>query len=94
LRRAIHPVRTHPARGRERILVGNITSGERFETYAIPAEAGSGRVALNGAAAHLGKVGDRLVIMAFAVVGETEAAGWTPRKVTIGNDNLSILKEF
>ena len=41
----------------ERILCGNMANGERFETYAIPAEAGSGQIILNGATARLGKVG-------------------------------------
>jgi len=77
----------------EKILVGNITNGERFETYAIPAEAGSGRVSLNGAAAHKGKAGDRIVIMAFAEVDESEAAAWKPRMITIGEENRIIIKE-
>ena len=42
----------------ERILVGNIANGERFETYAIPSPAGSREVCLNGATARLGKAGD------------------------------------
>ena len=42
----------------ERILVGNINNGKRFETYIIPAPRGSRAIVLNGAAAHLGKVGD------------------------------------
>ena len=46
----------------ERILVGNMTNGERFETYVIYAGRGSGTILLNGAAAHLGKPGDRLTI--------------------------------
>ena len=49
----------------EKILVGNITNGERFETYCIPAARGSHEIGLNGAAAHKGNVGDLLVIMTF-----------------------------
>ena len=49
----------------EKILVGNISNGERFETYCIPAPEGSGEIALNGAAAHKGSVGDLLVILTF-----------------------------
>ena len=45
--------------------VANIANGERFETYAIPAPAGSGMI-FNGAAAHKGSEGDLLVIMSFA----------------------------
>ena len=39
----------------ERVLCGNMGNGERFETYAIPGESGSGAIILNGATAHLGK---------------------------------------
>ena len=49
----------------EKILVANKANGKRFETYAIPSE--KNEVILNGAAAHLGKIGDRLIIMAFAL---------------------------
>jgi len=48
----------------EKILVANKKNGNRFETYAIPTE--NGEVILNGAAAHLGKPGDRLIIISFA----------------------------
>ncbi|WP_018962933.1 aspartate 1-decarboxylase [Coprothermobacter platensis] len=50
----------------ERILVVNVSNGERFETYLIPAEAGSKEVGLNGAAARLAVVGDPVIIMSFA----------------------------
>src|SRR6201996_5407452 len=57
----------------ERILVGNINNGERFETYMIFGTAGSKVIELNGATAHLGKIGDRLTIMSFAEVPSDEA---------------------
>ncbi|MDE0821970.1 MAG: aspartate 1-decarboxylase [Opitutales bacterium] len=63
----------------EKILVGNLNSGDRFETYAIPCDADSGSINLNGAAARLGEVGDLLVIMAFAEVDASETAGWEPK---------------
>ena len=47
----------------ERVLCGNQANGERFETYAIAGEPGSGAIILNGATAHLGNAGDRLTIM-------------------------------
>ncbi|HEY0946987.1 MAG TPA: aspartate 1-decarboxylase [Opitutaceae bacterium] len=76
----------------ERILVGNMANGERFETYAIPAPAGSKTISLNGATAHLGKRGDLLTIMSFAVVDEREAAAWQPRVVMLGDANRKIIK--
>ena len=73
----------------EKILVGNITNGERFETYCIPAPSGSGEIALNGAAAHKGKPGDLLVILSFVSLDPEEAAVWEPRHILVGKDNLS-----
>ena len=73
----------------EKILVGNITNGKRFETYCIPAPSGSGKIALNGAAAHKGKPGDLLVIMSFVSLDPEEAAVWEPRLILVGNKNLS-----
>ena len=63
----------------ERILCADVESGARFETYAIAGRRGSHVCCLNGAAARLGKVGDRLIVMAFARVTPEEAVGWTPR---------------
>jgi aspartate 1-decarboxylase len=76
----------------ERILVGNISNGHRFETYAIPAPAGSREVCLNGATARLGKAGDLLVIMTFADMTPEEAAQWQPRTVTLGDQNRKIVR--
>ena len=72
----------------EKILVGNITNGERFETYCIPAPRGSGEIALNGAAAHKGKVGDLLVIITFINLNPDEAGVWDPKLVLVDNNNL------
>src|SRR5205814_10558395 len=49
----------------EKILVGNLRNGERFETYVIYGQAVKGLIELNGATAHLGTIGDRLTIMSF-----------------------------
>ena len=74
----------------EKILVGNITNGERFETYCIPAPAGSGEIALNGAAAHKGKPGDLLVIITFIQLDPEEASAWEPRIVIIEDKNTKF----
>ena len=63
----------------ERILVADVENGNRFETYAIAGRRGSHVCCLNGAAARLGKVGDRLIVMAFAQMAPDEAAGWQPK---------------
>ena len=76
----------------ERVLCGNMANGERFETYAIAGESGSGAIILNGATAHLGKVGDRLTIMTFASVDDTAAADWRPKVIVLGEDNAIIAR--
>lgn len=76
----------------EKILVGNMANGQRFETYAIPAPAGSKTISLNGATAKLGARGDLLTIMAFAVVDETEAAAWQPRIAMFAETNRKLIK--
>ena len=72
----------------EKILVGNISNVKRFETYCIPAPRGSGEIALNGAAAHKGKVGDLLVIITFVTLNPDEAAVWEPKLVLVKKNNL------
>src|SRR3546814_5443188 len=49
----------------EQIQIYNVTNGQRFTTYAIRAEAGSGIISVNGAAAHRAGVGDRVIICAY-----------------------------
>ena len=56
----------------EQVECANIANGERWTTYAITGKK-AGEYCLNGAAAHLGKVGDRLIIMIFALLDEKEA---------------------
>ena len=63
----------------EKILCADVENGNRFETYAIAGKRGSHVCCLNGAAAHKGKVGDRLIVMAFASFTPEEAAGWQPK---------------
>jgi aspartate 1-decarboxylase len=71
----------------ERVLCSNLANGERFETYAIPGERGSSAIILNGATAHLGKVGDRLTIMSYTEVDEALARKWQPRVIVLGEKN-------
>src|SRR5688572_9674185 len=71
----------------ERVLCSNLANGERFETYAIPGERGSGAIILNGATAHLGKAGDRLTIMSYTEVDEALARKWQPRVIVLGEKN-------
>jgi len=74
----------------EKILVGNMGNGERFETYVIYGEAGTGQIQLNGATAHLGKIGDRLTIMNFASFTPEEAVTHRPRVLVLDEKNLKV----
>jgi aspartate 1-decarboxylase len=74
----------------ERVLCGNMSNGERFETYAIAGERGSGSIILNGATAHLGKLGDRLTIMSFAQLKKNEISGWKPKVIVLSENNTII----
>jgi aspartate 1-decarboxylase len=74
----------------EKILVANLRNGERFETYAIYGPARQGIIELNGATAHLGKIGDRLTIMSFARYTPQEVATHRPRIVLLNEKNEVI----
>ena len=71
----------------EKILVVNRNNGERLETYAIPGAAGSKRFCLNGPAAHKGKAGDTITIMAFSIFSEEEAFSHKPRVIVLDENN-------
>jgi aspartate 1-decarboxylase len=77
----------------EKILVGNLTNGERFETYAIYGQPQRGIIELNGATAHLGKIGDRITIMSFARYKPEEAAVHQPRILVLDEKNRIVRYE-
>ncbi|MBM3857669.1 MAG: aspartate 1-decarboxylase [Verrucomicrobia bacterium] len=72
----------------EKILVGNMGNGERFETYVIYGKEGSGAIELNGATAHLGQIGDRLTIMSYAWMDVAAAATHHPKVIVLNAKNL------
>ncbi|MCX7929577.1 MAG: aspartate 1-decarboxylase [Chlorobi bacterium] len=71
----------------EQVSVLNINNGERFETYVIPGERGSGVVCLNGAAARKGHVGDRVIILTYAEMTDEEARRHRPTVVLVDERN-------
>jgi len=75
----------------ERVHVLNLSNGERFETYAIEGEAGSGVVCLNGPAARLGVPGDKVIVLTYTWLEEAEAASFKPKIVVVDERN-TILK--
>ncbi len=75
----------------EQIQIYNITNGERFTTYAIRAEKGSGTISVNGAAAHKAAVGDRVIICSYANYSEQDLMHYKPNLVYL-NERNEILR--
>ncbi len=74
------------------IDIYNVTNGERFSTYAIRAERGSGTISVNGAAAHKADPGDILIIAAFSIYSELELQKYHPALVYVDENNRIIDK--
>ena len=71
----------------EQVEVWDCTNGNRLTTYAIRGERGSGEVCINGAAAHLVKPHDVVIIASWAEVSDEEARGWEARRVFVDEAN-------
>ncbi len=78
----------------ERVLVADLDTGNRLETYVIPGVRGSRIACLNGAAAYIGKVGDRLIVMAFCEATAEEAKTLTPKVVRLDADNRIVAQAY
>lgn len=74
----------------ERVQVLNLSTGERLETYVIPAPAGSGEVRLNGPAARTGVTGDRVIVVSYGEFEEDEARGHEPIVVRVDENNRPV----
>ncbi len=82
-----HLLDTAGIREYEQIHIYNVDNGERFTTYAIRAQAHSGIISVNGAAAHKAAQGDRVIICAYAGLSAQEQAAHRPRLVYVDADN-------
>jgi aspartate 1-decarboxylase len=71
----------------EQIDIYNVSNGERFSTYIISAEAGSGIISMNGAAARRCQVGDRIIIATYGQFNQQELAEHKPKLVYLNQDN-------
>lgn len=71
----------------EQVSIYNVTNGERFQTYVIKGERGSGEVCINGAAAHLAKKGHIIIIASYAGMEEIEAINYQPAMVYVDAKN-------
>ena len=73
----------------EEVQVLNVESGVRFTTYAILGERGSGAVELNGPAAHLASVGDRVMVLSYALLHPEEMGKHQPTIVCVAPEGVS-----
>ena len=71
----------------EQIHIWNINNGERFVTYAIKGQRGSGMISVNGSAARRAAVGDLIIIAAFAQVSDEQVAAHVPQLVFVDGQN-------
>jgi aspartate 1-decarboxylase len=77
----------------ERVEIWNVTNGNRFSTYALSGQRGSGTVCINGAAAHKAGPGDIIIIASFAWMDEDEAQIARPRIVHVDAENKPVHDE-
>lgn len=79
----------------ELVQIVDVENGNRFETYTIAGEKGSGMICLNGAAARQVAVGDHIIIMCYAQLSEQEAKQHKPRVVfTDENNHIAKISEY
>lgn len=71
----------------ERVEIYNVTNGERIATYAIRADAGSGVISINGAAAHKASPGDIVIICSYGEFDEKDLTGFKPRLIYVDEQN-------
>lgn len=74
----------------EKVLVADIETGARLETYTLPAPAGSRKIEINGAAARLMHTGDRVIVMAFSLLEPPPPADWEPRVLVFDAHNTVV----
>ncbi|HUL58027.1 MAG TPA: aspartate 1-decarboxylase [Anaeromyxobacteraceae bacterium] len=78
----------------EAIHVWNITRGTRLQTYAIKGARGSGVICINGAAAHLNRPGDLVILATFAELEEPEARAFKPTVVLVDGQNRIVSRDL
>jgi aspartate 1-decarboxylase len=74
----------------EKVLVASIDSGSRLETYVIEGKRDSGIICLNGAAAKIIQKGEKIIIMAFGLLDESEAKNFIPKIIHVDENNKII----
>lgn len=74
----------------EKVQIVNINNGERFETYIIKGERGSGQICLNGPAARLVQLGDKIIVIAYAMMTLEESKTFIPTVVFVNENNQQV----
>ncbi|MCP2164683.1 aspartate 1-decarboxylase [Goodfellowiella coeruleoviolacea] len=74
----------------EQVAIVDVTNGARLETYVIPGARGSGVIGINGAAAHLVKPGDLVILISYGVMDPTEARNYRPKVVFVNAENQVV----
>lgn len=74
----------------EQVAIVDITNGARLETYIIPGERGSGVIGINGAAAHLVKPGDLVILISYGQMDDATARSYLPKVVHVDADNKIV----
>lgn len=78
----------------EKVLVANIDTGQRVETYVISGPEDSGVICMNGGAAHYAKKGEKVIIMSFARFDEMEISDHRPLVIRVNAKNKITSKEL
>jgi len=78
----------------EKVHVLNVNNGQRFTTYAIAGEPGSGKICLNGPAARLGLVGDQVIVLSYALLNQEEARTAETKIVYLDENNIPKRDRF
>ena len=71
----------------EQVQIVDVNNGQRFETYVIAGERNSGMICLNGAAARMVQVGDKIIIMCYCGMSPDEMEGYAPKVVFVDEEN-------
>lgn len=74
----------------EKVQILNVNNGERTETYVIPGKKNSGIICLNGPAARLGQVGDKIIIISYCLLDKTEIKSFHPKIIHVNSKNKIV----
>lgn len=76
----------------ERVQIVNLNNGTRLETYVIPGKAGSGIICMNGGTARWAVIGDRILVISYAMIENREASAFKPKVIFVNEENKIVKK--